>query len=416
MDLSERPLIEMMNWSQGGREGRFLLRNELLYQGQQQKKAKRTKKAPKNRKTKRSRDRSSSNVKIDEPSFDSTGDDGSFVDVLYDNYPSSKFTRSKTNPEIVRNAWSSKADKKMRNSYQAIDEIGSDEGSVAIMGGSILPNRTIVAGNTDTTTAIIHSAVERFQLGVNPSEICVVESMLPPVGGHANGTEQHNETFERVLADDEYPVKIYTRFMLRGESGIMNRDILQFQLRRKTSLSDQLTSHQLAPPDARYQEMPLRPYLVHLSHGLNDQKIYHINSFPVQIGSKLFHLNPDSHICLPSPQIAPQHCTIAQTYKGTYTIEPLNNTALVTVDDEIVSNVRPLPLNAMIKLSEQDTLQFVVPSQSSVYSDKVKDRVMGQTAVDNLTPTSNDKVSMTSVHVYRTTGNVCMAKCLSLWI
>lgn len=419
MELQERPLIEMIKWSKGGREGRFLLRNELsfaMFQGQQHKKSnaspsKRAKKATKNttkekRKNKRTRDRSSSN-KTDDPLVDAaTGETGRFVDTLYDNYPSSKFTRSITNPEIVRNAWSSKADKRMRSSYQAVDEIGTEEGgsgsSVTVLGGTVMPSKNIVTGNTDTASMIVHSAVERFQLGVSPSEICVVESTLPPVGGQVNGGPRHETAFERVLEDNECPVKIYTRWML-GEPGVVNRDILQFQLRHRASCMSK------APPvaaatggESRYHDVAPRPYLVKLSTDPNQQKVYQINSFPVEIGSKLFHLNPDSHVCLPSPQIAPQHCILAQTYKGTYTIEPLSNTALVIVNEHIVNNVRPLPLGAVIKLSEQDILQFIVPEPppahqtnalSSSIHDKVKERVAAQNiAVDNLTPTSNDKV------------------------
>ena len=393
MDSSEKPLVEMMKWSEGDRDGRFLLRNESQFRGHKKGSSpKKTKKVPKTPKEQRKPKHRSSRANTDDqlnPIRPNEG--GKVAKTLYENYPSSKFTRSITNPEIVKNLWTSAVDKRLRSSYQAIDELGSEENSLRIMTDSLLPTKTILATDNETVSQILRGIVEKFRLDTDPSDLCIVEVTLPPVGGNGMGGK-YREVTERVLGDHECPVKLHTRCML-GSPGVVNRDILNFQLRRRASFM---------PCPSHLQE-PCLPCLVDISHTpTHHHKKYPITSFPVEIGSQSFLLNPHSHICLSSPSIAPKHCMIEQTYRGTYTIQLLNDTALVMINEQTVANTTPLPVDSVIKLSEDDVFKFSVPNQSlhsrsnsaiTSQMEKTKEQIGKAYSTDNLAST-NDEVKL----------------------
>lgn len=393
MDLSEKPLVEMMKWSEGDRDGRFLLRNESQFRGHKKGSSpKKTKKVPKEQRKTKNRSSRTNMERFEEQSNGTRPNEGGKVaKTLYENYPSSKFTRSITNPEIVKNLWTSSVDKRLRSSYQAIDELGSEENSVPIMTDSLLPTKTILATNNDTVSQILRGVVEKFRLDTDPSDLCLVEVTLPPVGGNGMGGK-YREVTERVLGDHECPVKLHTRWML-GRSGVVNRDILNFQLRRRTSF---------VPSPSHLQE-PHLPCLVDISHTpTHHHKKYPITSFPVEIGSQSFLLNPQSQICLSSPSIAPKHCTIQQTYRGTYTVQLLNDTALVMINDQTVANTMPLPVDSVIKLSEEDVFRFNVPNQSlrsnsavTDHMEKTKEQMGKAYSTDNLASTNNEVYTCT---------------------
>ena len=416
MDSTEKPLLEMMKWSEGDREGRFLLINELsmsMFRGNKRSVSPRkVKKAPKSPKEKRKPKTRSRGGKMEMENGRTIYEDDSVADTLYENYPSSKFTRSITNPEIVKNLWNSTADKRLRSSYQAIDELDSEESSVPIITESLLPSKTILATNNDSAAQIVRTAVEKFRLDADPNDFCLVEVMLPSISGSGSGSGRHSgggkgERVERVLSDDESPVKLHTRWML-GEPGVVNRNVLQFQLRRRTSFTDRLKSPQPVFVETQHHELPC---LINLSHPTSSgnhrfQKKHTISSFPVEIGSRVFLLNPESHICLLSQSIAPKHCVISHTYRGTYMIQPLDDKAMVAVNDQSVKYSTPLPLDSIIKFSEHDMFKFTVSNHSlhsrsnSALTDHVteksKDRLGKAYSTDNLAPTANEKVLLSA--------------------
>ena len=411
MDSTEKPLLEMMKWSHGDREGRFLLRNESSFSffnhGQKKKlspkKVKKSPKSPRERRKPKPRNRGDFNGKLEEGGV---YNEDKFADVLYENYPSSKFTRSITNPEIVKNLWNSTKDKRLRGSYQAIDELGSEESSVSIVTGSLIPefpNRTIFATNNDTAALIVRNSIEKFQIDVDPEDFCLVEvTNNCPTG--MNRREDKMEKIERILSDEECPVKLHTRWIL-GDT--VSHSTQQFQLRRRASF---IKSPQPETMDGRYRE-PSQLYLIDLSQTppstpSHMPKRYAIASFPVEIGSRAFLLNPDSSICLSSPSIAPKHCSISLTYRGTYVIEPFDVGALVYVNDQIVKKPSSLQLESIIKLGEHNVFKFTNSNNQSLESqscsnhhlvtEKVRDRLINAYSNDNnLTPTytcTNEKV------------------------
>ena len=416
MDHDEKPLWEMMKWSRGDREGRFLLRNEssFSYFNNGQKKnasPKKTKNSPKNQKERRKLkprnrgdgSRVDNSSKLEEASV---YNNDKFADTLYENYPSSKFTRSITNPEIVKNLWNSTKDKRLRGSYQEIDELGSEESTVTIITESLtpeFPSKTILATNNDTAAQIVRSAVEKFKIDADPTDFCLVE-----VTTLSNRREGKTENVKRILSDEECPVKIHTRWML-GEPSTVSHNTQQFQLRRRVSFNDHLKSPKpVTTVDTRYHEHS-QPCLIDLcqtppSTPSHFQKKHTISSFPVDIGSLSFLLNPNSNICLSSPTIAPKHCCISLTYRGTYAIEPLDPKALVYVNDKIVQKTTPLQLDSIIKLGEHNIFKFTISNQSNhcrsnsaltnhTGTDKVRDRLDKTYSIDSLTPIYNEKVT-----------------------
>ena len=419
MDSNDKPLLAMLKWSKGDREGRFLLRNEfksISFPHSKENRtsaAKKEKRSPKQRKKAKNKKYGAKDDILkegrDDYIFESKDIDGTteretIAESLYQVYPPSRFTRSITNPDIVRKLWNSTSDKKLRSSFQAIDEELTANDSVPILTDSLLPEmpvKTILATKDDTALQIVRNTVEKFGL-VDPDDFCLVEVTLPSVDVSNPHVSGRVELHERVLQDDECPVLLHTRWSL-GESGYLNHNPIQFQLRRRNSFrnglkipnTDMLPSH---------SSKHVTPALVQLSHSTNEthgHKRYTISSFPIEIGSYVSLLDSKSFIFLTSPGICPRHCIISTTPMNTYTISPLDRKAVVFVNNQRIYQTAHLPVNSLIHLGDREVFSFVVSNSpvhfrsSSALTGEHEiengSKLLGKAySTDNLAPPSNN--------------------------
>lgn len=381
MDENEKPLMVQLLWGRGDREGRFLFRNELAtgVTAKPQKKAlkglaKREKKLMKQeKKTMRKKKDGRRMVREDshQLAIAKTESDGrgAIARSLYQIYPSSRFTRSITNPDVIKRQWSSSSDKRLRTPLTFKSELHDGDGTVQVFANSISPetqSKSVTLSSNDTALHVVKRAVEIFGLNEDPGNFCLVKVVLPPVGGNQNTNIQ--ELQEKVMEDDE--CVLATKNNWASSECSSGRGVVQFQLHRRKNIRKR-SAHSTAGAVLT----PTVPYLIELSHTptntpSHNQRKYLLNNDITEIGSG----NPSSlssgsvnYINLTSSDIRQRHCMIAPNpnHAG-LVITPLDMSAVVCVNDKPIKESTPLVPNCTIQLGDKDVFQLVMPQQSSV--------------------------------------------------
>ena len=360
---SEKPLLVQLKWVMENKDGRFLLRNESVpLQFQSTKLTKAQKKALlDNVKKEREKKRSPREISSGEESS-YNGDNvettrGAIARSLYQIYPPSRFTRSITNPDLVKR-WRG-GDKRM---LQRASPTPTEE-SVQVYADAILadtPSKSIPVTMKTTAVEVVRAAVEQYNLSDDPDQFCLVQ--VP----HASDTSHVG--LERILRDIDQPLALHQDS--------------QLQLRRKNSFrSRSLRSLPLGAP--------LAASLVSLStnHTLT------LTGSSNEIGSH------STSLCLNSPGIYPRHCIIMGSSPGGYSIAPLDKSAVVIVNDIHVREPVPLKNNAIIQLGETDVFRLVLPDQTTPTTDQTVPTSTIQTVpIANQTPPTTIQTTPNSNH------------------
>ena len=202
MDPQEKPLLTMLKWSSKDIDGRFLLRNELkfslhskLVQGKKSPQIKK-KKSPKIDRKKNRYVRTPTDIVITDGS-DIDSEKGHIARSLYTDYPPSHVTRSITSPDIARNYTNigGGGGGGMRTKSKLGSEDLSDGNCIPISLDTVAPDtpvKSFLASKSDTAAQLVKSAVEKFGIGYNLEDYCLVQVIIPSVEGpHSLGTSTH---------------------------------------------------------------------------------------------------------------------------------------------------------------------------------------------------------------------------------
>ena len=381
MDENEKPLMVQLLWGRGDREGRFLFRNELAtgVTSKAQKKAlkglgRREKKLMKQEKKTTRKKKDGRRVVREDPhqipmvKTESDGR-GAIARSLYQIYPSSRFTRSITNPDLIKRQWSSSSDKRLRTPLTFKSELHNGDETVQVFANSISPemqSKSITLSSKDTALHVVKCAVEMFGLKEDPGNFCLVKVVLPPVGGNQSTNMQDLQ--EKVMEDDECVLATKNNWA-SGECSSGGRGVVQFQLHRRKDVWKRSAHSAMGTISA-----PSVPYLIELSHTptntpSHNQHKYLLNNDITEIGSG----NPTSsslgsvnYINLTSSDIRQRHCMIAPNpSRAGLVITPLDKSALVYVNDKPIKESTPLVPNCTIQLGDKEVYQLVMPQHSS---------------------------------------------------
>ena len=193
MDSSEKPLLTMLRWSAKDIDGRFLLRNEMkipspfsLHSKPVSKKSPQTKKKKKSPKNERKKKPVITRTHTDSDDIESENIKGSIARSLYEHYPSSRFTRSITNPDMIKTHWANSGCKILKGPIGTIGEhdqmTTTSENTVPISMLPDMPSKSLLATQNDTAAQLVRSAVDKFGLSLDPEDFCLVQVTIPSIG------------------------------------------------------------------------------------------------------------------------------------------------------------------------------------------------------------------------------------------
>eukprot|EP00731_Ephydatia_muelleri_P032234 Em0023g741a len=350
LDKDEHPLWVQLNWVEGNREGRFLLKkmtssNSLKLSSKKDKKNKEDRKKSKNKQK-----------AAETPENDSNEEQGSIARSLYTDMPESRLTRSVSlkqgNMRVVHREPGSGADSGFQVHVPADLLLSPDT-----------PCKPLPIGDRDTAAQIVRSAVEKYEIPDDPAKFCLVQVSMPNDPTTPDGGVPANvQVVEKVLEDTDLPLLLYSKWaMTNGGAGA-----LQFQLRRRASFNQgkALGESPVAgtPVIADLSMYPILVEVIQGSVGLqSNPRTYPLMTTPAELGS-----DPKCCVRLTSGGIRPRHCTIASSGdRGTFTVAPLDKAAAIQVNNKLVRACTALPNSAILKLGDTDTFQFLVPLSTS---------------------------------------------------
>lgn len=350
LDKDEHPLWVQLNWVEGNREGRFLLKkmtssNSLKLSSKKDKKNKEDRKKSKNKQK-----------AAETPENDSNEEQGSIARSLYTDMPESRLTRSVSlkqgNMRVVHREPGSGADSGFQVHVPADLLLSPDT-----------PCKPLPIGDRDTAAQIVRSAVEKYEIPDDPAKFCLVQVSMPNDPTTPDGGVPANvQVVEKVLEDTDLPLLLYSKWaMTNGGAGA-----LQFQLRRRASFNQgkALGESPVAgtPVIADLSMYPILVEVIQGSVGLqSNPRTYPLMTTPAELGS-----DPKCCVRLTSGGIRPRHCTIASSGdRGTFTVAPLDKAAAIQVNNKPVRACTALPNSAILKLGDTDTFQFLVPLSTS---------------------------------------------------
>ena len=213
MLVSEKPLLVQLKWVLENKDGRFLLRNEsvpLQFQSTKLTKAQRKALLDNVKKEQREKKRL---PRDDEPAYNGGNAEttrGAIARSLYQIYPPSRFTRSITNPDLVKR-WRGE-DKRVKDGLTS--PIPAEE-SVQVYADALIddtPCKSIPVTMATTAAEVVLAAVDQYNLSEEPEQYCLVQ--VPYGSSHAG--------LEKILRDTDHPL-------------VLQHDEQQLQLRRKNS-------------------------------------------------------------------------------------------------------------------------------------------------------------------------------------
>lgn len=348
LDKNEHPLCVQLNWVEGNREGRFLLKkmassNGLNLNPKKDKKIKDDKKKAKNKqKAPEALEKDSNEVH------------GSIARSLYTDMPESRLTRSislkQGNMCIVHGEPGSEAD----SSFQV--HVSAD----------LLPDtpcKSLLVGDRDTASQIVRSAVEKYDIRDDPAKFCLVQVTVPNVPTTPDGRIPANvPVVEKVLEDSDLPLLLYSKWAATNGGG----GALQFQLRRRASFGQNKSPRgELSAGSPAMADLSVYPILVEVIQGSvggpqSNPRTFPLTTTPAEVGS-----DPKCCVHLTSGGIRPRHCTIASSGNGgTFMIAPLDRAATIQVNNKLVKACTTLPNSAILKLGDAETFQFLAPSSA----------------------------------------------------
>jgi afadin len=236
-----------------------------------------------------------------------------------------------------------------------------DNSSLRVYANSLLPNgpcKSVLISAHDTSAEVVMNSLERYGLTDNPSEFCLVQVMIP-AGRHGGSNPQLNVDYtEHVLGDGEKPLQ------WRGGRG----ETVQFHLRRKDSFlhrphSSMNTRSRSQSPDE--MDDPTLPALVEIFVDYPQRPHrFLLSAEATEIGSNSAFASgsdPRGHLCLTSASIKPRHCIIKSSGNNSFTIAPLDKSAVIFVNSSPVHGCQNLDHNSVVKLGDSKRFRFFAP-------------------------------------------------------
>ena len=327
-----------LGWVNGEREGRFLLRREAEGgRGGDRRNVGGKRITKRGKKVKKEREGVPEEV----------DGRGRIARSLYNVMPESKFTRS--------------ISKKNGHLHGSRDV--DDNSSLRVYANSLLPNgpcKSVLISAHDTSAEVVMNSLERYGLTDDPSEFCLVQVMIP-AGRHGGSNPQLNVDYtEHALGDGEKPLQ------WRGGRG----ETVQFHLRRKDSFlhrphSSMNTRSRSQSPDE--MDDPTLPALVEIFVDSPYPQRPHrflLSAEATEIGSNSAFASssdPRGHLCLTSASIKPRHCIIKSSGNNSFTIAPLDKSAVIFVNSSPVHGCQNLDHNSVVKLGDSKRFRFFAP-------------------------------------------------------
>ena len=345
MESDEYPLMVQLGWVNGEREGRFLLRLEPDDGGRKGDNRNAANKRPAKRGKK---------VKRESLPEDVEGK-GKIARSLYHVMPESKFTRSISK-------------KNERNGRMHGREAAED--TLRVYADSLLPNgpcKSLLISAHDTCSEVVKSSLEKYGITEDPSEFCLVQVVIPSGQASESNPQLNMDYSEFVLGDNERPLE-----WKEGGGGGGRGDVVQFHLRRKDSFSFMQRPHSSShsrsrsqsPDDADDLTLPALVEIFLDAHPQQRPRRFLLSSETTEIGSSaafsVGNSDPRGHLCLTSASIKPRHCLI-QLNGQSYTITPLDKSALIFINGNPVHGSYALEHNSVVRLGEYKLFRFFAP-------------------------------------------------------
>lgn len=341
MEMDEYPLMVQLDWVNGQREGRFLLRRETESDDRHKRVSKRGKKVKKEK----------------EGALEEIDTRGGIARSLYNVMPESKFTRS-----------ISKKNGHNRSPLHGSRDLLDDNSTVRVYANSLLPNgpcKSLLISAHDTAAQVVRSSLEKYGVTDDPSEFCLVQVTVPPERPNGSSPQLNVEYTEQILGDNERPLQFSSQWRGGGRG-----ETVQFHLRRKDSFIRQ--PHSASHSRSRSQspdeaDDPTLPALVEIfldPHNIHRPRRFLLSAEATEIGSSTAfaagHPDRRGHLCLNSPSIKPRHCAIKGDGRS-FTITPLDKSAVIFVNGIPIHTCQVLDHNSVVRLGDNRLYRFFAP-------------------------------------------------------
>ncbi|CAJ0944381.1 unnamed protein product, partial [Mesorhabditis belari] len=354
LEIDEKPLVVQLMWHKDDREGRFLLKNNAnpyvpLSALQLHDKEDATIKHF----SKKSKDHERKKPKI--VSVNAGREEKYSPPDIYQQIPSTTFTRTISNPEIVMKK------RRERKLEAKLNEIGQMGGSLKIYGSQLDPTRpyvTLLLSTRDTTQHIVREALEKYNLlaHIHPNDVSLVESLSPPDERRSIADLSHiGSPNERILDPNECPL------LTIGNRGPGAPEVF-FYLRHRPSHYKQISSTSIEMI-SRVSE-PKRggatePNFILLSHGISQGQLLPIKQGITEVGcdEALAQFSPQN-IILEAVGVKNRHCVITFE-EGVVTITPSSQDAHIEVNDHRIIQTAILNDRDVIRLGADCFLRYL---------------------------------------------------------
>lgn len=349
MEMDEYPLMVQLDWVNGEREGRFLLRREANSGKDEERRNMAKRISKRGKKVKKEREGVPEEV-------DSKG---GIARSLYNVMPESKFTRS-ISKKMERNGH---CHSPLHGSRDLLD----DNNTLRVYANSLLPNgpcKSLLISAHDTAAQVVRSSLEKYGVADDPSEFCLVQVTVPPERQNGSSPQLNVDYAEYVLGDHDRPLQISSQW--KGGRG----ETVQFHLRRKESFQQQFRPRSTSHSRSRSQspdevDDPTLPALVEIFLDTPQRpRRFLLSAEATEIGSSAAFAAGISdrrgHLCLNSPSIKPRHCVIKSDSRA-FTITPLDKSAVIFVNSNPIHNCQVLNHNSVVKLGDHKIFRFFAP-------------------------------------------------------
>ena len=347
MEPDEYPLMVQLGWVNGEREGRFLLRRGEEGGGGRGVGDGRNKRVSRHGKK----------IKREwEGGVEDAEGRGEIARSLYNIMPESKFTRSISK-------------KNERNGHlHASRDILDDNSTLRVYADSLLPNgpcKSLLIAGHDTSAQVVKSSLEKYGIPDDPNEFCLVQLVIPTGQAGGSNPQLNVDYTEHILGDNDRPLHFGSQWTKGGKG-----ETVQFHLRRKDSFicrphsSSHSRSRSQSPDEV---DDPTLPALVEIfldQQNPQRPRRFLLSAESTEIGSNpafaVGNLDPRGHLCLNTTSIKPRHC-IFKADGSTFTIAPLDKSAVVFVNSIQVHGSQVLEHNSVVRLGDYKLFRFFAP-------------------------------------------------------